>query len=388
MPVTFAARGPIAISSGGLFPGQSGNPVGFAVTPSAAPSSFTTLNGQTWPGAYSSLTAWPGGNVSSGANATSGAGTSGNPYVFAFYDFNMGGGGLSISISNVIFVGCRFQSNDNNNYTVHFGTNNVNFVYCSFTPPASSFTSPPNGAWPSAGAGLGITVDSASYTNTGGYCIPVASAYQYGIDANGTAGPSVSDHCDFWGMGNCSHNLNSANLAAFTISDCWIHDNANGNTVPPGGSTNYHQDGVFNGGNNTSNSHVVVSHCTIASIGNTNAIAFQAAATAYSFITVTNCFISGYGNAVDMCHNVTGNNNMTFTNNILGTDLPWYFSPLYTNFSTQFAIGNPNSNTWSGNKLKVLAGTSKASTATFSWVTGDDGKFLLPDNTLNAVDWH
>ena len=384
------------IAAGGsgttAFPGQSGNPVGFAATPATRPAAFTTLNGQTWPGAFSALTAWPGGtgnqSITDGTHATSGAGTSGNPYIFAFYDFNLGTGGLAVSAANCIFVGCRFQSNDSNNYNVHVGGSNINFIYCSFTPLASKWTSPPNGAWPSAGAGLGTVGTSGGYTNTGGFCVPSTDSYQFGIDMTGTAGPSVADHCDCWGHGNCCHNLNSATLGAVTISNCWIHDNCNGNVTPPGGSTNYHQDAIFNGGNNTSNSHVTISNCTIASIGNTNGIALQAAATPYSFITVTGCYLSGYGNLMDIGHNTTGNNNMTVTNNIFGTDNPWVFAPLYADFSAQFAIGNANNNIWSGNKLKVLAGTSPAAGATFTWTSGNDGNFLLPNVTLSTSDWH
>lgn len=377
-----------------LFPGQVANPVGFAATPSVAPASFAALNGQTWPGSYSALTPWPGGTgfqtISAGTHAQSGSGTSGDPWIFAFYDFNAGSSGTVFNLSNAIFVGCRFQSNDVNNYNTHMNSSvsNCHHIYCSWTPLASAWTSPPQGAWPSAGAGLQIIGSSGAYNNLGtGYCIPVADAYQYGIDVNGAAGPSTQDHCDFWGMGNCSHNLDSASVGAFTITDCWIHDNCNGNVTPPGGSTNYHQDGIFNGGNNTSVSNLTMRHNTIASIGNTNGIALQTAATAYSNITLDSNFLSGYGNLVDIGHNVTGNNGMSVTNNTFGTDLPWVFGPLYTDFHLQFAHGNPNSNVWSGNKLKVLAGTSTIAGQTFSWTTGDDGKFLHPDATLATSDW-
>lgn len=94
--------------------------------------------------------------------------------------------------------------------------------------------------------------------------------------------------------------------------------------------------------------------------------------------------MSGFGNLVDMCHNTTGNANLTFTDNVFGTDLPWVFGPLYTDFTTQFTGGT---NLWRRNKLKVLAGTSPVGGSLFSFTSADDGKFLLPGSTLSTSDF-
>ena len=382
-----------AVAGQGTWPGQSGNQVGFAATPASVPAAFTAANGQTWPGAFSSLTAWPGGTgaqtISAGTFATSGAGTAGNPYVFAFRDFDALTSGTIISLANSIFVGCRFQSNSVNNANLHCTVNNVNFIYCSITPRAALWSSPPNAAWPSAGAGLQIHTGSAAYTNTGGYCVPSTDGYQFGVSSASTQ--MTLDHCDIWGFGN-SFDINVGSTATIKLNACWIHDGANCNTVIPG-TTNYHLDGpgYLDGGAAPSN--VFITNCTIASIGNTNGIAFQAATTAYSNITVTGNYLSGFAALVDMCHNVTGNNNLTFTDNVFGTDLPWVVfnsviqggTPLYNDFSAQF--GNGSTNLWRRNTLHVLAGTTQVVGTSFTWVPSDSGKFVLPNITLSSSDW-
>lgn len=371
------------------FPGQSGNLVGFAATPTSTPAAFTTANGQTWPGAYSSLTAWPGGTgaqtLSGGTNATSGAGTAGNPWVFAFYDFDALTSGTLLSLTNAIFVGCRFQSNQVNNYNVAVTGSNVTFIYCSFVPRTALWTSPPNGAWPSAGSGLGIKSNSASYTNTGGYCVPSSDGYQFGVSIS--TGSVILDHCDLWGFGNAV-NYASSSTSAMTVSDCWIHDAANCNVTPPGGSTNYHTDGpgYLNGGIAPSN--ITIKHNTIASIGNTNGLAFQATTATYSNISVTNNYFSGFADVVDMCHTTSGSTNLTFTDNIISTNLAWLNGPIYFTSGaandTLFTIASNPTNLWRRNKLDVPAGTAQ-------YVTGvtqaNNGNYIWPDSTLSTSDW-
>ena len=380
------------------FPGQSGFPVGFAATPSSAPSSWG--NG-TWPGIYpGSLTAWPGGTgnqtISGGTHATSGSGTALDPWVFAFFDFNSGSGGVQVSTSHVRFVGCRFQSNDHNNFNVQVssGSGDISWIYCSCTPLAASWTSPPNGAWPSAGAGQQIDANNASYTNTGGFCVPADDGYQYGINLSPTGsigGTIIVDHCDFWGFGNAAVVLYTS-TSQVTITNNWIHDASNCNVTPTGGSTNNHTDGVgyLNGGSGPTN--VTVSGNTIASIGNTNAIAWQKSTTSYANISVTNNYLSGYQNCVCMC-NATGqaanNTNLTFENNYFATDLPWEtnFGAVFGNATTLFTHASNPTNNWAGNKLKILPGTAPLSGVTPQWTSGQDGFFMYPDGSLHSTDF-
>lgn len=372
------------------FPGQAGNPVGHAATPASAPSAFTTANGQTWPGAFSSLTAWPGGTgaqtLSNGTNATSGAGTAGNPWVFAFYDFDALTAGVLLSLSNAIFVGCRFQSNSVNNYNVAATGSNLTFVYCSIIPRVALHSTPPNAAWPSAGAGLGILSSSGSYTNTGGYCIPSSDGYQFGVSVS--SGAVTIDHCDMWGFGNAV-NYASASTAAMMVSNSWIHDAANCNVTPPGGSTNYHTDGPGFLNVSAPPSNITITKNTIATIGNTNGIAFQAGnGTAYNNITVTFNYLSGFGNTVDMCHTISGSTNLTFTDNTISTNLPWLNGPLYFTSgsanNTLFTQASNPTNLWRRNKLDVPAGTAQY----VGGVTqGNNGNYIWPDVTLSTSDW-
>lgn len=360
--------------SGGSWPGQPGNPVGFSNTPAAAPSSWTL--GGTWPGAYPGLTPWPGGTggqtISGGTHATSGSGTSGDPWIFAFYDFNSLTGGVNISGSNMIFVGCRFQSNSATNYNVQLASTagNVNFFYCTVGPLVSLYTSPPGGAWPSAGA-LQNTVTQTTNVN----CIDGNSGTQYGFAMSSGIGTSTIDHCDIWGWGEGVVYNNST--AQMNLTDCWIHDTANQSPQ------SYHQDGTGYLNGTAGPSNVLVHHCTIASLGNTNAIAFQLATSGYSNIVVTNNYLTGFSILIDMCHNFNGSSGLVFTDNIVATDVQWIFGPA-RNVATSFTS---TGNLWRRNVFTVIAGTTNNSGATPAWTSANNGNYLWPDNTLNASDW-
>ena len=334
------------------FPGQASNPVGYAAAPGWPGSFTTTLNG---------------------AQTFSQVGTQANPVIIQFTDVNAGASGTQVTGSWIKFVGCRFQSNQVGFFNVLLQTgSNITFSYCSVTPLASLATAPPNAAWPAASAGQQKTGNGTGFQISGN------NGYQYGFHISG-GGPYTIDHCDIWGFGNAIDILNTTQQ--ITINACWIHDAADA------AAQGYHTDGpgYLNGGAPPPN--ISVTNCTIASIGNTNGIAFQAASSPYNNITVTGNFMSGFGNLVDMCHAVAGSTNLTFTNNTFGTDLPWVFGPLYANFTVPFTKASNPTNSWSGNLFKVLAGTSTIPGQTFSWTAGDDGKFLWPDSTLHAADF-
>lgn len=100
----------------------------------------------------------------------------------------------------------------------------------------------------------------------------------------------------------------------------------------------------------------------------TNGIALQAATSPYANITVSGNYISGFGYSVDICHETTGSTHLTFTNNVLATDL------------------QQPTNTWSGNKLKVAPGTSPISGA-WMWTPQEDGQYLWPDASVHTSDF-
>lgn len=308
-----------------------------------------------------------------GSLTPAGAVTSGNTY--NYLDFPTG---LALtSISNVTFNGCRFQSNSLGGANVVLtNCTNIRFNYCTVCPLVSKNAVPTHpGVWPSAGAGLPVA--GLSEAEFGPYMIPGTNGYQYGIRmAGGTGtGGTVIDHCDIWGFGNA---VDFAGALDGVVRDTWIHDAANPVLQ------NYHTDGIGYLDGLGGRSNILIERCTIATLGNTNAIAFQAAGSGYNNIIVQDCFLSGFGYCVDMCHNVVGNTGLKFERNIFGTDIRWGFGPMYADFTTQF---QQVANVWRGNKLKVLPGSTPASASLPLWTPADDGKFVWPDGSYHATDF-
>ena len=213
-------------------------------------------------------------------------------------------------------LGVDLQSNALEFDNVQFIGVNVNFFYCSIVPRVAVVTVIPNAAWPCASAGLQITTASSNYSS---YVIGGNSGYQFGINIpNANTGPMLFDHGDIWGFGNAI-SWSQPTTAAFTFSDTWIHDSPN--AQPQG----YHTDGpgYLNGGAPPSNISII--HCTIAMLGTTNNIAFQASTSPYTNYTITNNYFAGNHNMLALGTRNTGapNSNWTFTGNVVGTDVPW-----------------------------------------------------------------
>jgi hypothetical protein len=390
----------------GQFPGQSGFPVGFAATPSVAPASFAATNGGTWPGAFSSLTAWPGGTgsqtISSGTHAQSGAGTAGNPWVFSFYDFNTGAAAnaqTTISVSNAIFIGCRFQSNNygdlnGSGINVSVTGNNVTFIYSSFNPLASlqpTFTSLTSWQWPSAGAGLNLYYNNSGSTAVAlqPYLVPYTNGYQFGLNIASGVGPTTVDNCDFWGFGN-SINFAGTTTGTTTISNSWFHDpswtsNTSGTDVQ-----DYHLDGpgYLNGA--TPPANVIEENCTVAFLGNNNQIAFQGASSPYNGTTIKNSFISGGNDTFIVSFVISNSTNQVVTDNTFSTVFNSF--ALMANTDTLFTQSTNPTNLWRRNKLVFWPGTVPQSnnvfgTAPFQFSSSNNGNFVWPDGSLNSTDW-
>lgn len=329
----------------GNWPGQAGNHVGFAAAPG-------------YPG---SLTA--GGSITSG--------TAGSPRVYSFRDFI---DGVSLDgVHDIKLVGCRFQSNSVDYVNVFVGAGkNITFDYCSFTPKASLYAHPPGAAWPSASAGMNTT----SFV-TDVNCVDGNKGYQFAIVLNSSSGPVTCTHCDFWGFGNAVQFQDST--AAIVLDNCWFHDAAN--DQPQG----YHTDGpgYLNGG--TPPQNVTLNHCTIASLGNTNGIAWQESSSPYRNITMTANYLSGFGYTAALF--LPGNGgaaNCTFQDNVFGSDIQAVWGPIYENPSAMFTN---STNKWRGNKFKFCPGTHKASGAMFAFSAANDGQFIWPDSSMHATDW-
>jgi len=343
------------------WPGQSGNSVGYA--------------------AYGSLgtTPWPGGDFTSGTsssptvytgyvftgNVTISSGTSW--VIFVGCDFNIGTDNtLTLSGDHIYFIGSRFQSNDAQGANVKIvGATNLGFFYDSFVPEVSLFSSPPGGTWPSAGAGTNST------TQTNGNSVPEGQGYQFPWYTSGsTEGPIVMDHCDLWGFGNAV--AFSQTTAQMTLTNNWMHDAGNSDSPTAG---YYHTDGpgYLNGGTGPDN--VLIVGNVIASLGNTNAFAFQAADGGYSNIIVTSNYFSGFGNTIspgDIGPSYLTNS--VFYGNVFGTDV----EPVDT-----WSHGNmaSSTNVWACNTVAFRSGTTW-SVAGWTPSSFDNGLYWL--NTTSA----
>ena len=341
------------------WPGQAANPVGYAAYGDG-------VLGTTAAGAISSGTS--GSHVVYTKKKYSGVSTISANYVdFVQCDFDLGGGGLDLTGSNLTFTGCRFQSNNYTSWNVRTSASNYTFSYCSFTPLTSLYTSPPGGLWPSAGALLNTTTHVDNVNSVSGN-----SGYQYGILIE--LGSVTADHCDFWGFGNAITLTNTTAQLNFTNN--WIHDAADDSPQ------SYHTDGIgyLDGGTGTSN--VLIQGNVIASIANTNGIAFQAATGGYSNIQVDRNYLSGFGYLVSL-GSVAGGVpvvSSTFTNNVFGTDIPYVWGPIKNDYTADF---HAHSNLWKGNRLRAISGTTLPS----FWTSADDGKFILPDSTASTTDF-
>ena len=296
---------------------------------------------------------------------------SGSYIEFVSCDFNSGTGGVSVSGSNITFTGSRFQSNNVQYYNVQVTGSNITFSYSSFTPLASFYTAPPGSVWPSAGSGQNTTTQT-----TGVDAIDGNEGYEYGVNIT-SGGPVTIDHSDFWGFGNAL--VFYSTTAQMTITNNWIHDAANAS--PQG----YHTDGpgYLNGGAGPSN--ILIQGNTIASLGNTNGLAFQAATSGYDNIQIIGNYFSGFGFTV--AAGAPGNTHFTnssVSNNVFGTDVEPMWNPLYGN---SFTAGSNSS--WTCNKLAFRSGTT--------WTDGDgwtppssiDGLYWVPTNAIaSTTDWN
>jgi hypothetical protein len=341
------------------WPGQSGNSVGYA--------------------AYGSLSSTPCGSFSSGSSWSSATTVRNCAYstaqtincdycIFDSVDFNAGTGATTVSGSNILFIGDRFQSNDSGFYNVFVSGASIYFFYDSVTPLASLYTSPPGAAWPSAGAGTNTYIQT-----TGTNCINGNDGYEYGIFINTGAGPVVIDHTDIWGMGVAVDWLSTA-VGTSIVTNSWVHD-------PPNASPQgYHLDGLgyLNGAAGPNNIELIGN--TIGFIGNTDAVAFQGATSGYDNIQVVSNYLSGEEYTVHFTDSTTQATNSSFYGNVIGTDIAEIYGPLYG------AIWNPGTGSvWACNTISFLTGTTWTANGNWAPTSGMNGQYWVPSTTPNSA---
>jgi len=336
------------------WPGQSGNPVGYTAygdgilgtTSCGALSSGVS-------GAYKIYSKCVAGDVSV------------NFAIFSQVDFPSGS---SITGSNLVFIGCRFQSNNTQFANVIQNGTNVAFLYSSFTPLASLYTVTPGLIWPAAGAGTNSLSQTVNVNS-----IAASAPYQYGIHQ--PSGPMWLDHSEFWGFGNAIDF--SGTTAQITITNSWFHDACYLNDTCPSPSPNdYHTDGpgYLNGGTGPSNVTIVGN--TIATIGNTHDIAFQAGNGGYDKLIVEQNYLSGNQYAVSWCS--PGSKNCThsaFYGNVYGTDIMPSFGQLYPSSIDATSV-------WACNTIAFRPGTTWTDPQGEGWhpTSGMNGQYWTPDD--------
>ncbi|MFF5209144.1 hypothetical protein [Streptosporangium sp. NPDC000396] len=263
--------------------------------------------------------------------------------------------GLKIYIygDNLTFVGCLFEgTNPDDNLVQIYSDTNIKFLYSTFKP--SSYSRPP---------GNDGTVSSArSKPGT-----PFNKSWQYATTMKEAV--AVMDHNDIWG------NAGMQIVTGFpgrpsTWTNNYIHDMADT------ARDVYHHDGIGpqsegNGGPMT------VHHNTLASLGNTNALALQGNGV-YNNIKFTNNYVSGWGYAVSI--GVTNNaRNITVTDNIFSAELEQLYGFLYGNFWGGKARGS----TWRRNLIQARPGDDNR-----AYSTADHGKYLWPTGSKTyATDY-
>src|SRR5580765_6690577 len=214
-------------------------------------------------------------------------------YNFCDFPGGLDVGSSATSVSNVTFHGCWFHGIAAADKLVGVWGDNVTFDYSSFTP---NIAAPP-----------------AAYNQ----------GYQYGIEANGGYNTSVQkltvSNSEFWGFGNATDVGGSTQAKPQVFRGNYIHD-----ARADGGVD--HTDGI--GQLDTgSMSYVVIDNNTIMGVGNTNGIAYQYGP--YDHFTVTNNYFSGYGYMINIGGG-NGPNNITFTDNVWGTNFQQTYGPWYS----------------------------------------------------------
>jgi hypothetical protein len=159
------------------------------------------------------------------------------------------------------------------------------------------------------------------------------------------------------------------------ITNNWIHDAAD--AVPQ----KYHTDGpgYLNGGAGQSN--VLTQGNTIASLGNTNGVAFQAANSGYANMQIIGNFLSGFGYTV--APGFPGNNHFTnssFKDNVFGTGIEAIWGALYS-------WTDSGNNTWKCNMYDFRPGTNWTNGNNWHPDSSMNGKYWLPSGGASSADY-
>jgi hypothetical protein len=256
---------------------------------------------------------------------------------------------------NVTFIGCLFWGISPDLPLVKCSGNNITFRYCSFMPIE------------------GGTPFYATYDES----------YQYAVLYDGaepgtTTGQLTMAWCDVWGFGNGLQLNGSEQTAPHSITNCWFHHAADTDAARGGSSGTYHTDAILCTTGGANETYMVITDNSLASLGNTNAIALQRdGGSYYNHITVTNNYLSGFGVTVQIGADGNGNSDIIFTGNIWSTEIKAVYGPLYGWGGTD--------NTWRENRWQVFSGDP---VNPVRLTTAANGKYWWPtDNDAHRTDY-
>lgn len=380
---TFIACAPLAFSQALpsiVWPGQSGNTVGYTAAPNW-PGSFTAT---ACPASPASGTSWANAVVVKNCTYNTGFQTTVtcNYCEFLYVDFN-GGSNASIQAAgdDELFMGDRFQSNDENGSNIGAVGHYIYFFYNSVVPLVSLHTSPPGYTWPSAGAGQNTTNPIV-----GTYAIAQADGYGYGFNlGNGSYGPGPIwiDHNDVWGYADA---MVLQTLNNVTITGNQFHDPRNPGSA---GAGQDHTDGVGYTNDGVAPNNVTMIGNTSAMIGNTQNLALQGATGGYNEMYIADNYFTGVATVVGWCSS-TGSGYINCTNsyfygNVNASDIQ-SGGQMYGYSQTVLGSGTQ----WDCNRIHFVPGTTwQDGNDNWAPTSAMDGQyFVIPSGTVPNVAYN
>jgi Abnormal spindle-like microcephaly-assoc'd, ASPM-SPD-2-Hydin len=366
------------------WPGQSGNPVGFA----ASPTWTGSFNATACPSSPASGTSWANATIIQNCTYTGANTFSCNYCEFIDVDFNGGAvtnnNTVGVAGDHQMYIGDRFQSNDVISGNVADGHAYTYFFYDSFQPAVAYYISPPGTGcrnstvgnigctnWPSGGAGANSTTiieetgfTPGSTTPSNANAINGNKGYEYGLNIDVGGGPIWMDSCDIWGFGDAI--VNQTTTAQITITNTWMHDAANPTEQA------YHTDGYGYSNGNTAPNNVLLTGNATGILGNTQALALQAATGGYQNIYINENFFSGDGATIAFCQPGSVQcTNSTFYGNTWSATVAAGGS-LY---APGAALGSGT--VWACNRVNVPSGTTRG-----GWSPSVNGEYFVNNATV------
>lgn len=291
--------------------------------------------------------------------------------------------GNNARCDSMTFSGCVFDGTwPNDNLIQVYLPVLFKLSYCTLRPaewraPVTTPQGPPGNSGSYATA---HTAPGTPYTDSW----QLIAAYQNSPTTGQTGNfRTEMDHCDIWGNAGMEVTGGGSSATPTYFSWCYIHDQSD--TDLSGGS-GYHQDGI--GPDSTGpETWINVTNCTIASLANTNAIAFQGSGGCNN-CSITGNYFSGWGLGISLSvAGPTADYSVTFTDNVWSAEVPFGYGPSYAHWNWSSGGTPPAVNsamTWRRNLWQYLAGDP---TDTWTWSGGPAQSAIGWDTSWQGTYW-